>query len=83
MRPILQLAKPEDGMDDLRKKIEAGEPLMQQAIEALRRYHEAKAAGRPSDETEHLRILAESLLEAVSEYQLQVFGGPTSVVFHK
>jgi hypothetical protein len=75
MRPILPLAKPEDGMDDLRKKIEAGEPL--------RRYHEAKAAGRPSDETEHLRILAESLLEAVSEYQLQVFGGPTSVVFHK
>lgn len=77
MRPILLWAKPEDSMDDLREKIEAGEPLMQQAIEALRRYHEAKAAGRPSDETEHLRVLAESLLEAVSEYQLQVFGGPT------
>ncbi|MEE1920849.1 hypothetical protein V0R50_03365 [Pseudomonas sp. 148P] len=63
-------------MDDLRKKMEAGEPLMQQAIEALRRYHEAKAAGRPIHETEHLRVLADSLLQAVSEYQLQALGGP-------
>lgn len=63
-------------MDELLDKIEAGEPLMQQAIEALRRYHEAKAAAGPPDEIERLKMLAESLLQAVSEYQLRALGGP-------
>lgn len=54
-------------MDDLQGKIEACEPLMQQAIEALRRYHEDKAAESPSDEIERLKMLAESLFQAVSE----------------
>ncbi|WP_228533512.1 hypothetical protein [Pseudomonas sp. UFMG81] len=63
-------------MGNLREKIEAGEPLMQQAIEALRRYHEAKAAESPPDEVERLKMLAESLFQAVSEYQLRAFGGP-------
>ncbi|OLS63921.1 hypothetical protein PSEMO_12350 [Pseudomonas putida] len=63
-------------MDDLRDKIEASEPLMQQAIEALRRYHEAKAAESSPDEIERLRMLADSLFQAVSEYQLRALGGP-------
>lgn len=63
-------------MDDLQGKIEACEPLMQQAIEALRRYHEAKAAESPSDEIERLKMLAESLFQAVSECQLPALGGP-------
>ncbi len=54
-------------MDDLRDKIQASEPLMQQAIEALRRYHEAKAAERAPDEIERLKMLADSLFQAVSE----------------
>ncbi|OAI93418.1 hypothetical protein AYO28_13520 [Pseudomonas putida] len=63
-------------MDDLRDKIEASEPLMQQAIEALRRYHEAKAAESPPDEIERLKMLADSLFQAVSEYQRRALGGP-------
>ncbi|WP_342625322.1 hypothetical protein [Pseudomonas alkylphenolica] len=62
-------------MDDLREKMEAVEPLMQQAIEALRRYHETKDAENPPNEVERLKMLAESLFQAVSEYQLQELGG--------
>lgn len=63
-------------MEDLRDKIQASEPLMQQAIEALRRYHEAKAAERAPDEIERLKMLADSLFQALSEYQLRALGGP-------
>ncbi|MGF6392183.1 hypothetical protein [Pseudomonas plecoglossicida] len=51
--------------------IEAGEPLIKQAIEAMRAYHEAEAAGLPAAEVERLRLLAESLFQAVSDYQLR------------
>lgn len=53
----------------------ASEPLMQQAIEALRRYHEAKATGVPAGELERLHLLADSLFQAVSTYQLLAFRG--------
>ncbi|WP_232111472.1 hypothetical protein [Pseudomonas guariconensis] len=49
--------------------IEAGEPLIQQAIDARRSYHEAEAAGRPPEEVERLRLLADSLYQAVTDYQ--------------
>lgn len=52
--------------------VEAGEPLIQQAIEAMRHYHEAQDTGAPPDEVERLRLLAESLFEAVSDYQSRV-----------
>lgn len=52
--------------------VEAGEPLIQQAIDAMRQYHEAEAAGQPAEEVERLRLLAESLFQAVSDYQLRV-----------
>ncbi|BBH46885.1 hypothetical protein [Pseudomonas sp. KU43P] len=51
--------------------IEAGEPLIKQAIEAMRAYHEAEAAGLPAAEVERLHLLAESLFQAVSDYQLR------------
>jgi len=51
--------------------VEAGEPLIQQAIGAMRRYHEAQDYGAPADEIERLRLLAESLFQAVSDYQLR------------
>ncbi|MNN53729.1 hypothetical protein D3C81_1685030 [compost metagenome] len=56
--------------------IEAGEPLIQQAIDALRRYHAAQDAGQPAKEVERLRLEAESLYQAVTEYQLRALGGP-------
>lgn len=52
--------------------VEAGEPLIKQAIEAMREYHEAEAAGLPAAEVERLHLLAESLFQAVSDYQLRV-----------
>lgn len=56
--------------------IEAGEPQIQQAIDAHRRYREAQDAGLPSNEVERLRLEAESLYQAVTDYQLRALGGP-------
>ncbi len=52
--------------------VEAGEPLIQQAIDAMRDYHQAQERGAPSEEVERLRLLAESLFQVVSDYQLRV-----------
>jgi len=52
--------------------VEAGEPLIQQAIDAMREYHQAQDCGAPAEEVERLRLLAESLFQVVSDYQLRV-----------
>ena len=52
--------------------VEAGEPLIRQALDAMRQYHQAEASGEPPEEVERLRRLAESLFQAVSEYQFRV-----------
>lgn len=52
--------------------VEAGEPLIQQAVDAMREYHQAQDGGAPAEEVECLRLLAESLFQAVSDYQLRV-----------
>lgn len=52
--------------------VEAGEPLIQQAIDAMREYHQAQGRCAPPEEVERLRLLAESLFQAVSDYQLRV-----------
>lgn len=51
--------------------IEAGEPLIKQALEAIHAYHEAQDAGKPEEEVERLRLLSESLYQAVCDYQLR------------
>ncbi|MDN7142673.1 hypothetical protein KC131_18655 [Pseudomonas sp. JQ170] len=56
-------------MKTLSGLIEAGEPLIQQAIDALQRYHETQEAGRLANEVERLRLEAESLYHAVTDYQ--------------
>jgi hypothetical protein len=53
----------------------AGEPLMQQALDAMRRYHEARDSLISAQEVERLRLVAESLYQAVNEYQLHALGG--------
>nr|WP_225917474.1 hypothetical protein [Pseudomonas kurunegalensis] len=50
--------------------VEAGEPLIQQAIDAMRDYHQAQDRGAPPEEIERLRLLADSLYQAVIDYQL-------------
>lgn len=52
--------------------VEAGEPLIQQAVDAMREYHQAQDGGAPAEEVERLRLLAESLFLVVSDYQLRV-----------
>lgn len=55
--------------------IEAGEPLMQQAIDAMRRYHQAQDEARPAAEVEKLRQEAEFLFQAVNDYAQRALGG--------
>ncbi|GJB83931.1 hypothetical protein KAM380_083960 [Aeromonas caviae] len=57
--------------------VEAGEPLIQQAIDAMREYHQAQDRGAPAEEIERLRVLAESLFQVVSDYQFMVLGYQT------
>ncbi len=53
---------------------EAGDQLIQQAIDATRKYHEAKDMGAPAAEVARLKLLADSLYQAVTEYQLKARG---------
>lgn len=52
--------------------VEAGEPLIQQAVDAFRAYHEAQDCSAPPEEVERLRLLAASLFQAVSDHQFRV-----------
>jgi len=53
-------------------------PMFTDAVEAMRRYDEAKAAGASSEEVERLRLIAESQFQAVTDYQLRALGHPGS-----
>lgn len=52
----------------------AGEPLLRQALEAIRAHRDAEASGAPREEVARLQMLADSLYEAVVNYQLLVSG---------
>ncbi|MBK4989746.1 MULTISPECIES: hypothetical protein [unclassified Pseudomonas] len=60
--------------------IKAGESLIRQAIDATRRYQEAEDAGLPSEEVRQRRLLADSLFEAVLDFQLIEQGRAPSTV---
>ncbi|WEK28485.1 MAG: hypothetical protein P0Y58_16385 [Candidatus Pseudomonas phytovorans] len=49
-------------------------PAYAEAVEAMRRYHEARDAGAPVTEVERLRLIAESLYQAITDYQMKAFG---------
>lgn len=66
-------------MDDLQEKMAAGEPLMQQAMDAVLRYHDARDSLTAAEEVDRLRLEAEALMQAVSEYQQAALGGPTAI----
>lgn len=48
------------------------DPLVQQAADAMRKYHDAKDAGAPAEEVERLRLLAEAKFQALSDLQVRV-----------
>lgn len=54
--------------------ISAGDPLMQQALQALLQCTEAEGA-KPAKEVERLRLEVEALMTAVSKYQLCLWVG--------
>ena len=44
----------------------------------MRRYHEARDSLTAAEVVERLRLEAEALMQAVSEYQQAVLGGPAA-----
>lgn len=52
-------------------------PMYTDAMDALKRYQEAKASGSSADEVERLRQIAESQFQAVTDYQLKSLGCST------
>ncbi|MFJ4445080.1 hypothetical protein ACIPZ8_23710 [Pseudomonas sp. NPDC089422] len=53
---------------------EAGEPLLRQALEAIRAHNDALAHGLPAEEIERLRLEADHLYQTVIDYQLHSAG---------
>lgn len=53
------------------------DPMYVEAVNALRRYHEAEAAGITGVELDRLRMIAEHQFQAVTDYQLRALGGFT------
>ncbi|MCP3752805.1 hypothetical protein [Pseudomonas sp. SBB6] len=47
-------------------------------MDAQRRFHAAQDAGQSAKEVEPLGLEAESLYQAVTEYQLRSLGGPAA-----
>lgn len=62
---------------DLSKVLMPDDPMYTEAVEALRRYHEAEAGEASSAELERLRLIAEHQFQAVTDYQLGALGGAT------
>lgn len=56
--------------------VEAGEPPMRQVIEASRRFRAAEDAGL----SQRLRLFADSLYQAVIDFQLVRAGRPPSTI---
>jgi len=61
---------------DLSKVLMPDHPMYTEAVEALKVYHQAQAAGVVGRELERLRLMAEHRFQAVTEYQPHVLGGP-------
>ncbi|MBF8659480.1 hypothetical protein [Pseudomonas putida] len=60
--------------------LEPGNPLMTQALDAMKRYYEAQQAKLPDDEIEHIRLEAEALFRAVNEFQQRMLGRRSDTV---
>ncbi|PNQ93390.1 hypothetical protein CCU68_06610 [Pseudomonas gingeri NCPPB 3146 = LMG 5327] len=58
----------------LNEGVRASELLIQQAVDGLRRYETALSKGASTEEVERLRMMAESLFQAVTEHHLRAAG---------
>lgn len=61
---------------DLPKILLPDHQAFSDAIEAMKHYHEVRDLDAPPEEVERLKILAESLFQAITDYQLHALGGP-------
>lgn len=61
---------------DLSKMLPPDHPMYTDAVEALKRYHQAQVDGVSGRELERLRLLAEHRFQSVTDYQLRALGGP-------
>lgn len=61
---------------DHRKVLMPDDPMYTEAVEALKRFHEAEADGVTGAELERLRLIAEHQFQAVADYQLGALAGP-------
>ncbi|MFY1008017.1 hypothetical protein ACOQNQ_02945 [Pseudomonas juntendi] len=64
---------------DISKVLHPDDPLYTDAVEALKSYHQAQAAGVAGAELERLRLLAQHRFQAVTDYQLRALGGPAEI----
>ncbi|PSS58917.1 hypothetical protein [Pseudomonas sp. BBP2017] len=48
--------------------------MYKDAVDAMKRFHDARAAGIPAEKVERLRLIAEAHFQAVNEYQRNAFG---------
>ncbi|MCC9009422.1 hypothetical protein [Pseudomonas putida] len=61
---------------DLSKVLLPDHPMYTDAVDAMKRYHQAQADGVTGTELERLRQMAEHQFQAVTDYQLGALGGP-------
>jgi len=61
---------------DLNSVLPPDHPKYSDAVEAMKRYHQAQAEGIRGAELERLRQLAEHQFQAVTDYQLRILGAP-------
>ncbi|MCE5993862.1 hypothetical protein LVV80_17850 [Pseudomonas sp. KCA11] len=62
---------------DLSKVLLPDHQMYTDAVDALKRYHQAQANGVTGTELERLRLIAEHQFQAVTDYQLRALGGPS------
>ncbi|WP_409282801.1 hypothetical protein [Pseudomonas putida] len=63
-------------LKDLNRVLLPDHPMYTDAVEAMKRYHQAQADGVSGAELERLRLIDEHRFQAVTDYQLHAFGGP-------
>lgn len=59
----------------LSKLLPPDHPMYTEAVEALKRYHQAQAEGVVGADLKRLRLIAEQQFQAVTDYQMKALGG--------
>lgn len=57
-------------MEGLAVVLTEGEPLLERAMQAVRRFHEARDSSTPREEVERLKDEAEALMKKLSAFQM-------------